>query len=582
MDKITISDDDIRQWVSSKSYERGFRYYKNNVVDDAKRQEMMIKAYCHGSMPQPYRVSVQFDADGIAEADCSCPVGSGGHCKHVAALLLTYLNDSDEFREIEEVDEILEHRSKEDLIYLIKEMLDRRPELENLLEVVLPVDRLDEETIDPVSYRNLAASAFHQSQYSWYGERGIADQLHSIIRMGAEFIDKNENQNAAIVYEQVALEVIDNYEMIGDEEGEIGSVVNACVEKLGECLSEISELEVRERIIMTLFDIYEFDVEFGGVGLSDEVPDVILDAATSQEKEMVAKRLSALLSTEKKDDWGSSWHRRAYGGFLLDLKKDRLTDDEYMKICRMADRTIDLVDKLLSKDQVNEAIIEAKDTSDYDLLSIADVFVNHNHGKIAKELIEKRLNRSDDDRLLNWLKTNAETEGDFSQALQLSMTLFQNHKSLSTYQDLRRIAQKLNKWDSLRKELIKNLSDEKQYELLTRIYMDEKHIDLALKTVKQIPMDRWNFPRFLLIEVAKASEQTKPFESIRLYSQMAEHFIELRGRNNYQTACTYLSKAKRVYQQINDIQQWNVYIESLRDEHDNLPAFLDELSKARL
>lgn len=582
MDKINISDDDIRQWVSSKSYERGFRYYKNNVVTDPKRQGMMIKAYCHGSMPQPYCVCVHFDADGIAEADCSCPVGSGGHCKHVAALLLTYLNDPDEFREIKEVDDVLEHRSKEDLICLIKEMLDRRPELENLLEVVLPVDRSDEETIDPISYRNLAASAFHQSQYSWYGERGIADQLHSIIRLGAEFIDKNENQNAAIVYEQVALEVIDNYEMIGDEEGEIGSVVNACVEKLGECLSEITEPEVRERVFSTLFDIYEFDMEFGGVGLSDEVPEIILDAASSQEKELVAKRIRTLLSEEKKDDWSSTWQRQAYGGFLLDLEQDRLTDDEYIKICRMADRTTDLVGKLLSKDQVNEAIIEAKDTSDYDLLSIADVFVSHNHGKIAKELIEKRLNQSDDDRLLNWLKKNAEKEGDFSQALQLSMTLFQDYKSLSTYRDIRRIAQKLNKWDSIRKELIKNLTDEKQYELLTRIYLDEKHIDLALKTVKQMPMNRWNFPRFLLIEVAKASEQIKPFESIRLYSQMAEHFIELRGRNNYQTACSFLSKAKRIYQQLNDIQQCNAYIESLRDKHDNLPAFLDELSKARL
>lgn len=582
MDKITISNDNIRQRVSSKSYERGFRYYKNNVVTDAKRQGMMIKAYCYGSMPQPYRVSVQFDEDGIAEADCSCPVGSGGHCKHVAALLFTYLNNSDEFREIKEVDDVLEHRSKEDLIYLIKEMLDRRPELENLLEVVLPIDQSDEETIDPVSYRNLAASAFHQSQYSWYGQRGIADQLYSIIRLGDEFIDKNENQNAAIVYEQVALEVIDNYEMLGDEEGEIGSVVNACVEKLGECLSEIAEPEIRERVFSTLFDIYEFDIEFGGVGLSDEVPKIILDAASSQEKELVAKRIRTLLSEEKKDDWSSTWERQAYGGFLLDLQQDRLTDDEYMKICRISDRTTDLVGKLLSKDQVNEAIIEAKDTSDYELLSIADVFVEHNHGKIAKELIEKRLNQSDDGRLQNWLKTKAEKEGDFSQALQLSMTLFQDYKSLSTYQDLRRIAQKNNKWDSLRKEIIKNLTDEKQYELLTRIYMDEKHIDLALKTVKQIPMNRWNFSCFLLIEVAKASEQIKPFESIRLYSQMAEHFIELRGRNNYQTACSYLLKAKRIYQQLNDIQRWNTYIESLRDKHENLPAFLDELSKAQL
>ncbi|MBS3777795.1 MAG: hypothetical protein KGY50_00710, partial [Candidatus Thermoplasmatota archaeon] len=335
-------------------------------------------------------------------------------------------------------------------------------------------------------------------------------------------------------------------------------------------------------IITTLFDIYEFDTEFGGVGLSDEVPDVILNAATSQEKEMVAKRLSSLLSTEKKDDWGISWHRKAYGGFLLDLKKDRLTDDEYVKICRMADRTIDLVDKLLSKDQVNEAIIEAKNTSDYDLLSIADIFVDHNHGKIAKELIEKRLNQSNNDRLLNWLKTNAEKEGDFSQALQLSLQLFQKHNSLSAYQNVRLVAQKCNIWEKVRRDLIDGLSKQKQYRVLTEIYLDEDEIDKALKTQEKIQDHYWQAPIHLRSKVAYAAEKNYPCEAIQLYAKIAEHYIELRGRNNYQTACTYLSKAKRVYQQINDIQQWNAYIESLRDEHDNLPAFLDELSKARL
>jgi uncharacterized Zn finger protein len=581
MESVSISEQDIRHWVSTKSYERGFRYYENNVVTDAKRQGMMIKAYCHGSMPQPYRVYVQFKENGIAEANCSCPVGSGGHCKHVAALLLTYLNDPDEFREIQEIDDVLEHRSKEDLIRLIKEMIDRSPELENLLEVALPDDQSNREVLNPSSYRNLAASAFTQSHYGWYGERAIADQLQSIIRLGTEFADKHEYQNAAIIYEQVALEILDNYEMIQDDEGEIGFVVNTCVEELGECLSKIEETETRECIITTLFDIYEFDTEFGGVGLSEEVPDIILNTATSEEQKMIAKRIRTLLSKEKKDSWSSSWHRQAYGGFLLDLEEDRLTDDEYMKICRMADRTTDLVDKLLSNDSVNEAIIEAENTSDYDLLSIADVFVVHDYGKIAKTLIEKRMKKSNDSRLLTWLKTYAEKEGDFSEALQLSLQLFQTHKNLSTYQNIRSVAQKGNTWEKVRCNLIDELTKEKQYRVLTEIYLDEKKIDKALETQEKIQKD-WLSPIHLRSKVAHAAEQSHPREAIRLYTDITDHYIGLRGRHNYQTACTYLSKAKWVYQQLNDVQQWNAYIESVRRKHNNLPAFLDELLKARL
>ena len=59
-----------------------------------------LKAWCQGSRPQPYRLWATYSAAGIEEAHCSCPVGLGGRCKHVAALLLTWSDQPDSFREV--------------------------------------------------------------------------------------------------------------------------------------------------------------------------------------------------------------------------------------------------------------------------------------------------------------------------------------------------------------------------------------------------------------------------------------------------------------------------------------------------
>ena len=66
---------------------------------------------------------VQLDAGEIADAHCSCPVGGGGRCKHVAALLLTWQAKPETFAPVEDLAQALERRSKAELIALIQQML---------------------------------------------------------------------------------------------------------------------------------------------------------------------------------------------------------------------------------------------------------------------------------------------------------------------------------------------------------------------------------------------------------------------------------------------------------------------------
>lgn len=62
----------------------------------------------------------------------------GGYCKHVAALLLTWLHTPDEFQETAPLEERLSERDTSRLVERIQQMIDREPELEPWLELVLP------------------------------------------------------------------------------------------------------------------------------------------------------------------------------------------------------------------------------------------------------------------------------------------------------------------------------------------------------------------------------------------------------------------------------------------------------------
>lgn len=574
-----LSEEEIRNRVGTQSFERGYRYFRDGAIFDARRKGMTLKAYCKGSQPLPYRVRITFDPNSIREAHCSCPVGDGGYCKHVAALLLTWLHHPEDFREIEELDAALERRSKGELIALLKQMLIRQPELEMLLEMPLPTSGKRHTPVDLEIYRRQAAAAFRHAGYAWGAEAGIADELGSIVEIGNGFVDHEDYASGAAVYQAVAQEVLDHYEEFSDEGGELGEVVNDCVEGLGRCLAGIkSDSIAREGILRALFNIYRFDVDFGGVGLGEDVPDLILTHASPEERRTVADWVRAAMPSMEKDSWSNSWHRQEYGSFLLDLEKEGLDKEAYIRICRDTGRLKDLVDMLLSLGRRGEAMAEAEKADDYDLLQLTEIFIAHGDGETIEHLMAERAKTTDDHRILDWLKMRYKERGDLSAALALAQKLFLLHHGLSGYQEVRNLAQQLGVWEKLRTQLLADLTRQSEYELLTRIYLDEGVVDRALEAVKHIRFKDLN----LKAKVAQVAEEKRPEDAIELYRKLAEGLIEARGRENYRQACGYLLRTRELYRRLGLEGEWARYLTDLRERNRNLRALKEELANARL
>ena len=133
----------VRAWVGDSEIGKGRPYAEGAAVSGCVYAGRLLKACVKGTRTKPYRVWVQ-PADGaIVGAGCTCPVGRGStcgmsRCKHVAAVLLAYLEAPNRFVKIADVYADLESRDKSELLALIQQMLQRAPEVEPLLAAPIP------------------------------------------------------------------------------------------------------------------------------------------------------------------------------------------------------------------------------------------------------------------------------------------------------------------------------------------------------------------------------------------------------------------------------------------------------------
>jgi uncharacterized Zn finger protein len=325
--------------------------------------------------------------------------------------------------------------------------------------------------------------------------------------------------------------------------------------------------------------VFLWDIKMGDVGIGDNVPEILLENATIQEKELLAGWIQSELPAM------SDWGQQILGGLLLDLQAEKLDDESFLEICRQSGRLNDLVNRLLQLGRLEEAICETEKADDYNLLTLADIFVERGHGSLAERMVHARAETSRDFRLSVWLKDYASLQGDFPKVLEWAKRLFLSRPSTAEYLEIKKLAIQINRWPDNKSEMINWLTNHKQFDVLVEIYLEESEIDLALDALEKARMTarhRWEYPYSLEITVAKAAEESRPEQAIQLYLDRIKSLIDRRGRDNYAEAPNYLKVVRGLYKRLGRQEDWYSLIASLRQENRNLPALLDELKKAGL
>ena len=197
-----LTENDISQQTDQGSYSRGRAYYRQGRIHDTVLRSDAIEALCDGSDYAPYRVQASVLPVGQTGANprtlaCSCP--RGGFCKHVVAMLLTWIDNPDQFVSRPTLADALVERSQHELITLIERMVQRNPELERLIELPIPpasdaTGPPNVVTIDEMAIRKPVRSAlneFDPYDYGWGDSWGHnispPTELRSTVELGHRY-----------------------------------------------------------------------------------------------------------------------------------------------------------------------------------------------------------------------------------------------------------------------------------------------------------------------------------------------------------------------------------------------------------
>ncbi|MBW6474809.1 MAG: SWIM zinc finger family protein [Anaerolineaceae bacterium] len=129
MKEILLTEEDIQDLATEKSFERGEELYFSGAIFGIYRKENTIYGKCEGSEIDPYELEVDFDGSEM-DAYCSCPYDWGGLCKHLVAFLLTFVFEEEKFIEPMDIPTLLEPLDRERLFILIAKLVEDNPDMQ--------------------------------------------------------------------------------------------------------------------------------------------------------------------------------------------------------------------------------------------------------------------------------------------------------------------------------------------------------------------------------------------------------------------------------------------------------------------
>ena len=586
-----ISESTIRKKADSDSYSRGAEYYRNGAVGAIFRRGNLLQAEVEGSEVRPYKVTVSFDAQGVANADCSCPYAQATNwCKHVVATLLTLVNKPESVQELPQLETLLAPLDRNELQNLVLNLVSRKPELAMQIELeigrlrpatssnsmpqsaVKPAEAPKRPVVSEATVRRQVSKALNDANNS-EGDRwddnysaksdALSEGLETLFDIVQSCIDSGDGRAALPILEAMTEELIDGWDEIGDFIGEGDELF----EDIGELWAEAilsADLSVQERDdwVETLEALREAGA---GTAASSELEVAINAASFGWDSPPLIRVLKGEIT--ENGAWEGDPPECAAQLAIVRLnileRQGRLQEAVYLsKAEGEHDRHTALLVRMGKTKEAAEYGMEALSSSD-SALRLAKILDQSGEKALAVLVGVHGLTLSNPSHALaTWLRDTALEAGETEIAILASKTALKLSPQLNDYTLLKQISG--DQWPALRTETLQILRTSETYDLSGKvdIYISEGLMSEALDIVRK--NDR---SRSLAAIAVEAATPTLPLEVIPICAKHAESIMDAGQAGQYEEAARWVERARDAYRVAKQEERWQAYKAGLLAKH---------------
>lgn len=210
----------------------------------------------------------------------------------------------------------------------------------------------------------------------------VACRLNVIAAQGETCLKRGEIGEAVVVFSTLSAGICAGYELIWDEESEVGMVLDRCVEGLEACLDR-GETSTRGDIFGALLDIAVWERTSGGYGIGERAAKLVLVRSTADERRTIAAAAASVLQQAvlRPSD------RQRLGSFVVELGGG--AEAERAALLREKGDQRRRIARLLALHQPKEAAQVLAELDDRgELTRCAELFIEHGYPDEAYKIVE--------------------------------------------------------------------------------------------------------------------------------------------------------------------------------------------------
>lgn len=571
---ITLNESIIQAGSTNESFKRGKAYYQDGSIERPTISDNEISAICSGNSAPFYKVRVFFDELGIKSATCTCEYDYGGYCKHIVALMLTYVHKRQSFVNQPSLNMLLADVGPDQMRALLLTLVERHDLRDALTRLLLQANSANPQSstsatgqtqtsrrVDVKPYQQrikLAFSSFYKQRERYdydsdfEDDEDLAEEFESILNAIQVFLDANEIENVVAITVAVA-ETVSGELQQNEDEYDLSSAKRFQKELdllLAEALLLLDwPFEKRQAVVAQMH--YWDSLPISSCVLDDgwESDDTTRADSSNynQSPDLVEVKLNVLKRQEKVD--------------------------EFLALARLHQRSERYVNQLIALNRDQEAINYAKTN----FKTVDEAFAL---AKLLRErqLLEPALNLAEigldlegrKTELCQWLGPIEETQGRNAQAVKVWMILFSETPSLALYQRI----QNLDKsgWAVRKAQLLVTIKRSWHVREYAEILLYEQAWDAAIALAnKQAVNDE---VAGLIADTLIAYHPTWVAEFGR---KKAENYINLTSSSKYPIAVVWLERVKKAYAKLDQKHTWDVYFSNLKEMYKRRPSLQKEL-----